>query len=90
MKYYYSSYWNAWSRILSENNKVFRELNLTPIPGCASSTWKNDVAPIVIRTHGTARRRGDIQTDVLPENVRQQMVLNLGEELVNKLLEGEF
>lgn len=90
--YYYSSYWGTWSRVLSNNHPKgpFVEVNLTPIPCCHSSGWENDVAPIRIRFHGTAREEGDKVTDRLPESIYAQMVEKLGAELVNRLLEEDF
>lgn len=88
----YSSYWGTWSRVLSTNhpNGPFVEVNLTPIPNCYSSGWKNDVAPIRIRIHGTARGPNDKVTKELPEKIYEQMVKHLGAELANRLLVEDF
>lgn len=93
-KFHYSSYWHTWSRRLAESNKPLFcgivEVNLGPIPGCFSSTWDYDVKPIRIRAHGTSSSRGDIDTDVLPESVKEAMVKNLGPELTERLLTYDF
>jgi len=87
-----SSYWGSWSRVLSDRHPQgpFVEVNLTPIPCCGSSTWKEDVAPVRIRLHGTARDRRDVLTDVLPDTVRAAMVQHLGEEMTERLLMEDF
>lgn len=84
----YSSYWGTWSRRLSNNHPSgpFVEVNLTPIKHCYSSTWKDDVAPIRIRFHGTAPSRNDKLTGEL----FVAMIDNLGTELVVRLLTEDF
>ena len=84
MRFHYSSYWGTWSRVLSESHPAgpFVEVNLTP----CCDTWQNNVEPVRIRAHGTARGERDQETDTLPNDVREQMIWHLGEELTERLL----
>ena len=101
MEYHFCSYWNTWSRRLSENNPhgPIIEVNLTPLSyGCPVSRcretnntpWACDVAPIHIRAHGTASAKRDINTDTLPDDVRAAMIKNLGLQLTERLLTEDF
>jgi hypothetical protein len=84
--FHFSSYWGTWSRVLSYDGTWMVEVNLTPI-GCAhSSTWASDVAPVRVRQHCTVVDNRDILTNALPDDVRADMIKNLGVELVNRLL----
>lgn len=89
-----SGYWRSWSRILSTPCEAtkFRtvEVNLTPIPGCYSSTWESDVKLIRVRMHLTARDRFDVLCANLPGSVYQQMVNKLGSELTDYLVTGDI
>ena len=90
--FYFCSYWQRWSRVLTPNHSSgsFIEVNLTPLPNNSSSTWENDVAPIRIRKHFTAYYPGDKFTPELPPEVRAEMVENIGEVLTARLLTEDF
>lgn len=94
-KFHKSHYWGSWSRVLSEGvpqgkmSEWFVELDLTPIPSCFSSTWK-DIEKVNIRSHCTMRDKRDIETDELPAEVRQAMVDKLGEQLTELLLTEDY
>ena len=89
--YKFSGYWRTWSRVLAVDHPEgpFVEVNLTPINSWA---WNEDVRPIRVRAHCTAisRSQGDIFVHELPPAVRTAMVLNLGEELTDRLLTENF
>ncbi len=91
--FHYSAYWHCWSRVLSTSHPKgpFVEVNLTALGGDMSDrSWAQQVKPIRIRFHGTARERNDQQTETLPPEVLRIMVQKLGEELVNRLLTEDF
>jgi hypothetical protein len=84
-----SDYWGVWSRILNKGfhiptNNLFVEVNLTPL-----QSWDVDVRPIRIRAHSTNSNKNKPVTE-LPEDIKNLMVKNLGEELVNRLLFEDF
>lgn len=85
--FHFSSYWQSWSRVLSENHPhgPFVEVNLTP-----NLKWDEDVKPIRIRFHGTARGENDKVVAELPVEIRDLMAGNLGEDLTNRLLTEDF
>jgi len=96
--FHFSGYWQTWSRVLSENHPQgpFVEVNLTPIP-CSyihAYTWKKEIAPIRIRAHCTPRYYGALggnkRAYVLPENVKLEMIQNLGKEITERLLTEDF
>ncbi len=92
LMFYFCSYWQSWSRVLSSDHPKgpFIEVNLTP-SGSYSSTWEDRVAPIRIRAHGTARDpERDKVVDQLPEEVVQAMTRELGAELTERLLTEDF
>lgn len=86
---HYSGYWHRWSRVLAwdlPDYSPFVEVNLTPI-----HNWQEEVIPVVIRRHGTARNWGsDYSTNKLPENVFRSLLENVGEALADFLLHGQF
>lgn len=88
--FHYSSYWGIWSRVLWVDSKGYVDLNLTPIPGCYSSTWDTDVKGEVIRCHGTSRGERDKVVDILPQKVMDEMVRNLGKDLTQRLLTHDY
>lgn len=90
MKYHYSSYWKTWSRVLSEENGHYVEVNLTPIPCCTASTWERDVWPPKIREHCTPRAQTDIDTDELPEDVMTDIFIHVGGPQLDMLLNYNF
>lgn len=81
-RFHKSSYWGRWSRVLEEGFDIW-EVNLDAIDGIG---WDTDVAPVVIRCHGTARKPQDISTAELPAEVVSKMVANLPAETVGLLL----
>ena len=87
----YSKYWGSWSRVLSTRHPKgpYVEVNLTPIAGWHSSSWETDVVPIRIRFHGTRYEKGEICKTLL-EEVKEIMIVNLGEDLTNRLLTEDF
>jgi len=92
-KYHYSSYWGTWSRRLSSDHESgpYVEVNLTPIKDANyASRWDDEVIPIIIRTHCTASTPRDIDTNILPLAVGEDMVKFLGVELTKKLLDYDF
>jgi hypothetical protein len=91
-KFYFSSYWRNWSRVLTTTHPYgpIVELNLTPVPNCAASGWETDVAPGIIRCHSTPRSRRDLLLDILPSYVRDEMVAHLGELVTAWLIEEDF
>lgn len=93
MSFHYSSYWHNWSRVLSTNHEhgPFVEVNLTPIGG--RTGWSSEIDRIRgvnIRFHGTARDNKDIITDILPDEVYDEMMIHLGEDLTRRLLTEDF
>jgi hypothetical protein len=92
-KYHYSSYWGTWSRRLSSDHKhgPYVEVNLTPINDCNyASRWEDEVEPIIIRTHCTPSSGRDIDTNILPLRIGEDMVKFLGVELTKMLLDHDF
>jgi hypothetical protein len=105
-KFHYSSYWGNWSRVLlrpgdivpsgsrkGEISHDYLELNLTPINGW--HPWNHEeiekrVRPIVFRFHGTARDRKDRDEKELPGEVLKGMKENLGDLLVERLINEDF
>ncbi len=92
----YSSYWGTWSRLLWSGRvgqyqaMSYIEVNLTPINGRYDNStrelWMKEVAPIIIREHGTVPDRGDKSVALLPPMVVTAMLMNVGEELTNRLI----
>ncbi|MDB5254069.1 MAG: hypothetical protein JWL80_135 [Parcubacteria group bacterium] len=83
--FHYSSYWRAWSRVLSTNhpNGPYIEVDLT------SMSW-DTVARINIRSHGTRRDDMDRNEEKLPAEVKARMISKLGPELTERLLTEDF
>lgn len=90
----FNAYWRTYSRVLTftDGPGACRqvEVNLTPIPCCYSSSWENDVAPIRIRAHCTARHEGDLGMKEPPPEVLAEMKAHLGDDLVHRLLTEDF
>lgn len=84
----FSSYWRNYSRILSFENGVYVEVDLTAINPTWSSEWDR-VDTINIRQHRTAVEDREI-LDELPSSVRLMMVAWLGEEKTEELLTADF
>ena len=80
----YSSYWGRWTRVIKPifdgHPYGMIELNLTPMPGVPSSTWKNDVAPMYIRRHMTNMDRKDQFVVALPRDIMVQLTDAVGHE----------
>lgn len=84
--YYYSSYFQNWSRVLLNNfYGEYIEIDLTGM----DSDWER-VKKQIIRTHRTARRPSDKLVMVLPADVEKQMQENLGHELTRRLLTFDY
>lgn len=84
----YSSYWRTWSRVLLEGKDqtgISVEVDLTEPNG----TWSR-VKTQNIRSHLTPRGNSDILTDVLPEEIRIRLLMNLGEAFVTRLLTYDY
>lgn len=90
--FHYSSYWGTWSRVLIERDEQGNtvEVNLTPIPCAHGSTWENHVKGGVIRRHFTGRSTNDKLVPVLPPEILDSMVQNLGVKEVYFLLKENF
>lgn len=96
-QFHYSRYWGTWSRLLLLNHRdeslpmTWVEVNLTPVnmqhPDIAR--WKESVAPIVIRTHGTSPERGEGST-TLPTDIKEAMRAHLGESATDYLLHEDI
>lgn len=79
--FHYSSYWGAWSRVLTPYNRSsVVELNLTPV-----NDW-DDVRQIIFRSHCTSLGDRDDLREALPENVREYIANQVGEDLTQRLL----
>lgn len=85
----YCAYWRTWSRVIEFAKYRIVEVNLTPMPNVFGSTWEKDVAPIVIRKHLTLNRDDKVYAN-LPADIIRQMLENLGDEIVNRLLTEDF
>ncbi|MBX4189341.1 hypothetical protein KW785_01960 [Candidatus Parcubacteria bacterium] len=69
----------------------FVEVNLTPIGGFSPGVaWKDLVQPIRIRSHETSLDPRDKRVEVLPENISQAMIRQLGPVLTQRLLTEDF
>lgn len=79
-----SSYWGTWSRILGMCEMGIVEVNLTPIPGCYTSSWEKDVLPIRIRAHNTHEKNQPVKE--LPPEVMGEMLKHLPLKIINTLL----
>lgn len=88
------AYWRTWSRILQERTERGEmysiEVNLTPVNARRATSWEEQVTPIVIRRHMTARMHGDIFVGTLPAEVIEQMHTFLPFETVERLLHEDF
>ena len=98
-KFFYSSYWRTWSRILAPMNTVMHrgtrlgqiEVDLTAVNGTSLHGWPR-VARVNIRVHRTSMHNGDIVTDVLPEHRIDLMQQMLGDYpvLIERLLHDDL
>lgn len=88
--FHYSAYWQTWSRVLSENDGVIVELNLTPANPQWDRSWKEQVETTWIRRHRTPLGDKDQLVSQLPDEVMEQMRKHLTESLVIWLLRTEF
>ena len=84
-KYVYSYYWRRWSRVLDQDGIWITEVNITGI----GNNW-DDVRPIIIRKHCTARNRLDRFSNDLPIEIVQQMREYLGVDLTESLMNEDF
>lgn len=89
--FHYSSYWRSWSRVLSTDHPhgPFVEVDFTPIGGGVGADWSK-VRSISIRTHCTPRDAGDIDQDILPDEVWDEMVKGLGYDIAYQLVSEDF
>jgi hypothetical protein len=81
----YSAHWRAWSRVLSDKDGVYVELNLSHINGM----W-DKVKEETIREHRTTRSPKDVEQENLPVAVKQAMVAVLGAKFVERLLTYDY
>lgn len=90
-QYHFSFYWGTWSRVLLVNYRdtslpqTVVEVNLTPTNPMTSPLWEKEVAPIILRSHGTSWERGEGET-VLPKHVIDMMREKVGDKVTNILL----
>lgn len=88
-----SSYWGAWSRILSEgtphNNGRTVEVNITAINGRTDFDWASTLK-INIREHCTMRSKDDLFVGTLPEHVIAHMREWMDQPLMDRLLHEDF
>jgi hypothetical protein len=88
--FHFSSYWHTWSRVLSQEDGVTVELNLTPVNPQWDRSWKEMVETTWIRRHRTAPGEGDQLVDYLPGEVMKQVRKHLTEEFAAWLIRTDF
>lgn len=94
MHFHYSSYWCSWSRVISTScpKGPYVEVDLTPIPShrdTEAKEWER-IGNVWIRVHGTAPKRTDKNSDILPYDVMRKMEINIGQEKMQRLLTEDF
>ena len=87
--FYFCKVFQHWSRILTTSGPdgSIVEVNLTPEP--ASQTWDEHVKPICFRQRFPSKNDGHPVAE-LPEEVKLQMLDNLGMETTGILIGGEL
>lgn len=79
--YSYSKYWGNWSRVLWTDGVSYIEVNLTPINPMIKGVWEEQVVPVMVRWHWTAKEKGEELVQNLPHEVYCSLLDHVGEDL---------
>lgn len=98
----YSGYWRTWSRVLhiDQDGPLMVEVNLTPVNPTMNKSWVEQVFPLMIRAHTTARNPdgGDRlyryvmknKQSIVYQEVKKAMLRYCAIELVHRLICDDF
>lgn len=94
--FYYSSHWNAWSRLLLRGGikQGFRKeiaISVTPTGGFNKASNKFFIKNEYIRIYNSPiKNENDIYTHVLPKEVFESMCYGIGLEVTTRLIDYDY